>query len=328
MDGMSASIGSSNGISIETEEGTFRLDPSRTVKGEFNVISHAHSDHLPRGGNETEVIASRETLRLASMRTKKSYTGTEHRSVRLLEAGHVPGSRMVLVRSERTYLYTGDFCTRKKVYLSNAKPAKTDVLFIESTYGIPDYRFPDPVELAGVIRDWTADTLSRGINVIFTAYPLGKAQELQVILKGMPLYADESVMRHNEVAMEGSAPDAMPLSALEKGPAVVVSSGRLVIASLPSSVRRNALTATASGWCLKGGFGGRMGYDEAFPLSDHCDYDDLMEFVRKCDPSTVYTVHGFDRELAASIRGELGIEARPLREAKKVKKAQKRIDSY
>ena len=322
---MAASLSSSNGIAIETGECTFRLDPGRTVKGDFNVISHAHSDHLPRGGDETAVIASNETLLLAELRTRKHYTSTSHESVSLLEAGHVPGSKMIMVKDELTYLYTGDFCTKKKVYLDNARPAKTDVLVIESTYGLPDYRFPDPVELAGVIRDWTADALSLGRHVVFTAYPLGKAQELQVILGGMPLFADDSVLRHNAITMGGQDAGAGPLAEVGNEPSVIVSSSRNVMVHLPSAVRRNALTATASGWCLDGAFRGRSGYDEAFPLSDHCDYYDLMEFVRGCGPSAVYTVHGFEKELAASIKKELGIDARPLRQRPK---GQKRIDSY
>lgn len=321
---MGASLGTANGISIVTGEGTYRLDPNRTVSGETNIISHAHSDHLPRSGTETRVIASRKTLELARMRTRKHYTGMRHPSVRLLEAGHVPGSRMVMIRDEQTYLYTGDFCTRKKVYLEGARAVKTDVLFVESTYGLPKYRFPDPVELAGVIRDWTSDALSRGSSVLFTAYPLGKAQELQVMLKGLPLFADESVGRHTGIALQGGG-WSRPIAELDGSPSVVVASSRNVMVSLPRSFRRNMLTATASGWCLEGGYRGRTGYDEAFPLSDHCDYYDLMDFVKGCSPTTVYTVHGFDRELAQSIRKELCIEARPLRA--RVER-QRKLDSY
>lgn len=322
---MSASISSSNGIAISTEDGTFRLDPGRTVIGDFNVISHAHSDHLPRGGKETSVIASRKTLELARMRTRKQYTATKHGSVKLLEAGHVPGSKMVYVRDELSYLYTGDFCTKRKVYLENAKAVKTDVLFVESTYGLPRYTFPDPVELAGVIRDWTADSLSRGNSVLFSLYPLGKAQEMQVILKGMPIYADESVQRHNSIVF-GRENWVKPVSELRSEPSVVISSGRRIMGTLPHSIRRKLLTATASGWSSDGGYRGRGGYDEAFPLSDHCDYEDLMQFVRKCSPSMVYTVHGFDRELASSIRKDLGIEAEALRS--RAMQKQRRIDSF
>ena len=325
-DGMTVTPGSSNGVLITTETETFRLDPGKTLGGDVNVVSHAHSDHLPRSGTEMQIVASRETIELARMRTGKKYTGIRHGSVRLLDAGHVPGSKMVMVRDELSYLYTGDFCTRKKVYLNRARAVRTDVLVTETTYGHPRYRFPDPVELAGVIRDWAADTLSRGHSIIFSAYPLGKAQELQVILRGMPVYADEPVERHNRI-LQGpkDEPLAAPLARIGTDPSIVITSGRGIMPTLPAAIRRNAMTATASGWCLDGGFRGRMGYDEAFPLSDHCDYYDLLDFVKGCSPSLVYTVHGFDSEFAASIRKELGIEAKPLRQKKE---KQKKLDSF
>ena len=53
----------------------------------------------------------------------------------------------------------------------------------------------------------------------------------------------------------------------------------------------------------------RMGVDEAFPLSDHSDFNDLLEFAKGCDPTMVLTHHGFERDLASYIRSELGIEA-------------------
>jgi len=52
--------------------------------------------------------------------------------------------------------------------------------------------------------------------------------------------------------------------------------------------------------------------DEAFPLSDHCGFDELMEFVRRCSPKKVFTTHGFAKELAMHIRRDLGIDAQPL----------------
>ncbi len=322
-DGMGKGIDSVNGISITTSSATYRLDPGRTVMGDCNVVSHAHSDHLPRGGNEQAVVASRETIALARMRTGRDYSAARHPSVKLLDAGHVPGSRMVLVKDDLSYLYTGDFCTKRKVYLHNARPVRTDVLFIESTYGLPKYRFPDPVELAGVIRDWAADTLNNGSSILFSLYPLGKAQEIEVILRGMPLFAEESVARHNSIVFGRDSGWIRPLSEMGGGPGIIISSGRNIYPQIQPQVRRRMLRATASGWSLEGRFSG--GYDEAFPLSDHSDYYDLIEFVRRCSPSMVYTVHGFDMELASSIRRELGIEARPLR-ARREK--QRKIDSY
>ena len=59
----------------------------------------------------------------------------------LLNAGHIAGSNMFLVRGEKAVLYTGDMSTRDRFGMEGARPIKTDVLIIESTYGDPSYRF-------------------------------------------------------------------------------------------------------------------------------------------------------------------------------------------
>lgn len=76
--------------------------------------------------------------------------------------------------------------------------------------------------------------------------------------------------------------------------------------------KAGAKTAAFSGWALDRRFAYSSAVDEGFPLSDHCGYDELMWFVEKCSPATVYTTHGFDKAFAASVRKELGIDARPL----------------
>ena len=56
----------------------------------------------------------------------------------------------------------------------------------------------------------------------------------------------------------------------------------------------------------------RFGVDAAFPLSDHADYDELLEYVRMTGAKTVWTHHGFVEEFARDLR-RLGYQAEPLR---------------
>lgn len=300
-----------NGIEIAASA-TYRLDPRRTVEGELNLVSHAHSDHLPSGGKCDAIVASEETVRIAELRTGRSFLHADDERVEMLEAGHIYGSRMFLIHEDATILYTGDFCTKQKIYLNRARPHRADVLIVECTYGIPSFRFPDPIMLSSVIREWVADALEGGRSVIFSTYALGKAQELTHMLSGMPLFADEAVLKHNRLLLgEGKV---RPLSASGKEPAVYLVSSASSADGLPQHVKRGALRAAASGWFLDSR--SRGGLDEAFPLSDHCDYADLMDFVARCSPTKVYTVHGYCEQFASSIRRELQIDAEPLKKGK------------
>jgi len=55
-----------------------------------------------------------------------------------------------------------------------------------------------------------------------------------------------------------------------------------------------------------------MGIDAQFPLSDHGDFDDLMEFAAHCRPRRVYTVFNHAAELAKEIARKLKVKAEPL----------------
>jgi putative mRNA 3-end processing factor len=78
--------------------------------------------------------------------------------------------------------------------------------------------------------------------------------------------------------------------------------------------RYGGVKAGFSGWAAQSSFKFRGGYDETFVLSDHCDFDELIDLVRQVDPEKVYTHHGFDEELASHLSNELGYSARALKQ--------------
>ncbi len=51
--------------------------------------------------------------------------------------------------------------------------------------------------------------------------------------------------------------------------------------------------------------------DAAFPLSDHADFHELIDFVRQVRPRRVFTTHGFAADFAATLR-DLGFDAEAL----------------
>ena len=67
-------------------------------------------------------------------------------------------------------------------------------------------------------------------------------------------------------------------------------------------------TAVVTGWALDSSAKYQYGTDAAFPLSDHADFPDLLAFVDQVQPKIVYTLHGFAKEFAATLR-QRGIEA-------------------
>lgn len=310
-----------NGIVLETESRKYRFDPVRTVVGDENFVSHAHSDHVPRRFDEVQVACSDATFDLIGLR-RRSLQRISSDGVTLVEAGHVPGSRMVALDCGTKVLYTGDFCTRRKYHIDQAKPQPCDVLVMETTYGREGYEFPDHGEIIGEIADWVDSTMASGRSVVLLAYPLGKAQELAHALLGRPVRVQRSIGDNNRVlAAHGPQLPTECLEGSSQGePIIYITSGLGKESSVVENlVRDGARTASFSGWSTNAFSGRSWGHaDEEFQLSDHCDYNELMEFVRLCSPGRVLTTHGFATEFAASVRTELGIEASALQKGQSV----------
>ena len=49
----------------------------------------------------------------------------------------------------------------------------------------------------------------------------------------------------------------------------------------------------------------------------HANNRELLEFIEKIKPKKVYTLYGFESQLAGSVRHKLKIAARPLKLSKK-----------
>ena len=90
-----------------------------------------------------------------------------------------------------------------------------------------------------------------------------------------------------------------------------MTSGRINwISSLAESA--GAVTAGFSGWAIEASFKFRGDFDETFPLSDHCDFAELLDLVDAVDPDRVYTQHGSVTTLAEQLT-DVGYDATALR---------------
>jgi Cft2 family RNA processing exonuclease len=155
---------------------------------------------------------------------------------------------------------------------------------------------------------WVKNQLESGQSVTTLGYSLGKAQVLCAMMEqlGFPVFIHGSILKMNSiysqlgVELHGFIPytEAKKNGYFDNGPYVLVS---------PQKMDLETLNAKFTGWAMTR----RFNSDAAFPLSDHAGYDELLETVRKVDPSMVFTVHGFKEEFAERLRQE-GYRAIPM----------------
>jgi DNA ligase-1 len=229
--------------------------------------------------------------------------------LRLLPAGHISGSAMLHVTrisDNASLLYTGDFKTRRSRTAEAVNFLTADTLIIETTFGLPGYEFPNPMEIEAEVLRFIDDCFSDGQTPVLLGYSLGKAQEALALLEehGIP-----ALLHPSAAAMTRACRDAgvqglpEPLEFDGHAPP-----GHVVIAP-PHAVRTNLLrglkskrTAMLSGWALQPGARFRYRVDAMIPFSDHADHPGLMECIQRVRPRRVLTVHGFEREFAAELR--------------------------
>jgi Cft2 family RNA processing exonuclease len=268
-------------------------------------ISHAHTDHMARHELAfcTPATAALYQRRYGQRPTRAMPFGQplEIGGLRLTAhpAGHVFGSAMLLVESgHQRLLYTGDFKLRHSRTAEAADPPRADVLVMECTFGDPKYRLPPReqtvAELIGIVQR----VLAMGKTPVIEAYVLGKAQEVLRILvdHGVPVVQHRLVVEISEV-YERHGCDLGSVPVLD-GPAYPEASGMAIVApprwqkGAAISGLRNAVRIAATGWAIDASFRLRRGYDYAVPLSDHADYDELLECVERVQPRVVYCTHG------------------------------------
>ena len=156
--------------------------------GTHAFVSHAHLDHYRSLKKAELVLSSPETMDLLVARGKAvpskfvqnhQSQGEHATDVRLLNAGHVLGSRMLHAENTQmgqSVLYTGDFLSQDSLTQKAAQPQDCDILLMECTYGLPQYEFQERTVVYDQIGQWATAELAAGRIAVIGAYSLGKSQ--------------------------------------------------------------------------------------------------------------------------------------------------------
>jgi putative mRNA 3-end processing factor len=268
----------------------------------------------------------------------KVEVGTEDAFVEGRSAGHIPGSTMWVIESDKKYVFTGDINTIDTRLVKGNKPVKCDVLFMEATYSTSDHPDRDKVEVD--FLDKIDEVVNRGGIAIVPAFAVGRTQEVLMLLyeEGYRVWLDGMGKTVNEILMDHSkyvsSAQALKNSvkkvkevysnhgrklAIEEGEVIVTTSGMLDGGPVMEYMLRikddpkSAILLT--GYQVEGS-NGRLLTDQrmidfygvkekmqcevaAFDLSAHAGRSELIEFARKCEPEKIVLCHSDDREAIA-----------------------------
>ena len=298
----------------------------------LRVVTHAHADHT--GGlrwslRECQKVimteATRDLIdilegplgpRLESIETLayEKPLRFDGEQVTLFKANHILGAAQVMVESEEgeRVVWTGDF------KLDGTPVLDCDTLVVESTYGSPMCRRSFDVDVRELLVHMVEERLRHGVVYVFGYH--GKLQEVMQILHdadvSVPFVMPEKVYHVSKVCeRHGMRLGCLTLSTEKEAKALLEENLPCVAFYHMNSRGKVGLgneRICVSGWefhkpCR------RIGEKEhIIALSDHSDFNGLIEYVRQAKPKRVITDNhagGHGETLAKEIKLRLGIPA-------------------
>lgn len=304
--------------------GDFYIDPWLPVTRA--VITHAHSDHARQGMGcyiSTPITAALMRARISedisvtalNYGEKLTINGV---SVSLHPAGHIPGSAQIRIeKNGYVAVVSGDYKTEPDGLSIPIEPIRCHEFVSECTFGLPIFRWKPSEISVQEITDWWMTNQSQNKNSILIAYALGKAQRLLNGLAGHGrIVVHGSIYRMNEILKQVGLPIAScekvsELTNREKDKSLLVLAPPSAIGS--TWIRRFSpfSLGIVSGWMAIRGIRRRRAADAGFVISDHADWDGLIQVIRCTGAEKVYLTHGYSDPFARYL-SEIGIQAEPV----------------
>jgi putative mRNA 3-end processing factor len=301
--------------------GNFYIDPWKPV--EKAVITHAHSDHARWGSSN--YLCHHFTKPILQLRLgPNNYQSVDWNEplnmngvkISLHPAGHIIGSSQIRVEHNgEVWVASGDYKVADDGLSGAFEPVKCHTFITESTFGLPIYKWKSQHEIYTNIQQWILKNQTLEKASVLIAYSLGKAQR---VLQAAAVVTDKIYVHgaiwnmHETLKNEGwNLPDVkrvMPDMPKEEF------RGAVIIAP-PSAdgtpwIKRFTpySIGVCSGWMQVRGNARRKNVDAGFVMSDHADWDGLLQVIKETEAQKVFVTHGFQAAFSRYLN-EIGIES-------------------
>ncbi|MCL2477589.1 MBL fold metallo-hydrolase [Candidatus Bathycorpusculum sp.] len=297
----------------------------------IRVVTHAHADHLY--GLRKSVKCCEKVLMTKATRdlckilnrglnlSEVSVYPLEYNTplkygdetITLLKADHILGATQVLVEDAQgiRIAWSGDF------RLEGTQAVDCDVLVVEATYGRPSCRRNFTVDVRALLVEMVEKQLRSGTVYVFGYH--GKLQEVMKILRDadvqVPFVMPELVYDVTQVCQtHGMMLDPISHCADKDGQNLIADNLPCVAFYHMNQRKHVGLhnpRICVSGWEFQKPCRQISDREHLIALSDHSDFDGLIEYVRRTNAKQVITdnFRSDGDALAKEIRHRLGIPA-------------------
>jgi len=301
--------------------GNFYIDPWKPV--EKAIITHAHSDHA-RWGSQW-YLCHHYTKPLLQLRLgNNNYQSVEWNEpiimngvrISLHPAGHMIGSSQIrLENNGEIWVVSGDYKTENDGISGEFEVVPCNTFITESTFGLPIYRWKPQSAIYNSIKEWIRGNQLKNKNSVLIGYSLGKAQRLIQVASEVC----ETIFAHGAIynTQETLRTAGWKLSAVKRvyndTPKELFQAA--VIMAPPGAdnspwIKRFSpySIGVCSGWMQVRGNVRRSNIDAGFALSDHADWNGLLETIKGTGAEKVFVTHGFQAAFSRYLN-EIGIQA-------------------
>ncbi|MCP9320769.1 ligase-associated DNA damage response exonuclease [Acetobacter persici] len=308
--------------------GAFYIDPLQPVA--HAVITHGHSDHARP--NHAHVTATPETLAIMHLRMGEGRAGHTRQplpygqvisvgDVRLwlAPAGHVLGSAQVVMeyRGQRAVV-SGDYKRTPDPTCAPFEVVPCDLFVTEATFGLPVFRLPDPAhEIGKLLHD--VRLFPERTHVV-GCYALGKCQRLIALLRNAGYH--DPLWLHGALLPMCRLYESLGIPLGELRSATVAQKAEMrggIVLAPPSAIadrwgRRlpDPVVCLASGWMHVRQRAKARGVELPLVISDHADWDALLETCRATGAQEIWVTHGREDALIYAL-GKMQMHGRALR---------------
>lgn len=301
--------------------GKFYIDPWRPV--DFAVITHGHADHARWGMKHylchhfTKPILQKRIAEDISCQSVGYGEILDINGVKVSmhPAGHIIGSAQIRMEYQGyVSVVSGDYKIQEDGISTPFEPVRCHEFVSESTFGLPIYRWLPVDEQERQVQQWVLHNQAQRKTSVLVGYSLGKAQRIMKAVEDIaPIYVHYSISRLNE-AFESTGIQLPTYRSVDLREDKKHLAGNIVVvppALLDSNIIRkipDMAHAICSGWMQVRGARRWRSADAGFAISDHADWDGLLQAIDATQAEKVYVTHGQTAVFAKYLK-EKGIDA-------------------
>lgn len=314
------------------QKGDFYIDPWKPV--ERAIITHGHGDHAYSG--HKYYLCHTHTKPILQLRLGENNYQTLEWSetinkngvqVSLYPAGHIIGSSQVRLEfNGEVWVVSGDYKIEDDGISGKFEPVSCNTFITESTFGLPIYKWKPQQQVYDNIITWINKNKENGKTSILLAYSLGKAQRVLQAIKETTqnIFAHGAIFNMQQALIDAGWDICKVVRITPETPKELLK-GAVIIAP-PGADGTSWMkkfqpysVGVCSGWMQVRGNARRRNADAGFALSDHADWDGLLQTVKATGAERVFVTHGFQSAfsrylneenivLAAEVRTQYGNE--------------------